>query len=344
MKKIVRIGNIMIGGNNPVTIQSMTNTKTEDIKSTLNQIFKLYNAGCEIVRVSVPNMEAAKAIKTLSKESPIPLVADIHFDYKLAIESIKNGANKVRINPGNIGSSEKVKEVVKVAKEYNVPIRVGANSGSIPKDLEHLPKVDALCEAALKEVRILEKFEFDNIVISVKSSDTIETIKAYEKISKLTDYPLHIGVTEAGTYEWALIKSSVALGYLLYNNIGDTIRISIAGDPVKEVLAAKKLLISLGLRKGIQIVACPTCARTTIDVEKWANLLEEKFSKIEKNIKIAVLGCVVNGIGEGKDADIGIAGVQNGFILFKNGKIIDNFKKDEIINVIEKHIIKEEEK
>lgn len=343
MTKEINIKNVKIGGKNPIVIQSMTNTKTEDIKNTLQQIQNLYNAGCELVRVSVPSFEAAKALKTITKDSPIPIIADIHFDYKLAIESIKNGASKVRINPGNIGNDEKVKEIIKVAKEYNVPIRVGANSGSIPKEFEALPKIDALCEAALKEVRLLEKFGFENIVISVKSSDVIETIKAYEKISKMTDYPLHIGVTEAGTYEWAIIKSSAALGYLLYKGIGDTIRISIAGDPVKEVLAAKKLLISLNLRKGIQIIACPTCARTTIDVEKWSSIIEQRFSKVEKNLKIAVLGCVVNGIGEGKDADIGIAGVQNGFLLFYKGKIVGTFKKEEIFQVLEDYIIKVEE-
>ncbi|MDK2885544.1 MAG: (E)-4-hydroxy-3-methylbut-2-enyl-diphosphate synthase [Thermosipho sp. (in: thermotogales)] len=335
MTKEILIGNVKIGGDNPVVIQSMTNTKTEDYMATLNQINQLFKAGCELVRVSVPTIEAAESLKVITKNSPIPIIADIHFDYKLAIKSIQNGAKKVRINPGNIGSEEKVKEVVKVAKEYNVPIRVGANSGSIPKELEHLDKVDALCEAALKEVRILEKYGFNNIVISVKSSDVKETIKAYEKISTLTNYPLHIGVTEAGTYEWSIVKSSIALGHLLYKNIGDTIRVSIAGDPIYEVIIAKKILISLGLRQGLEVIACPTCSRTEINVEKWAKLVEERFSNINKNIKIAILGCVVNGIGEGKDADIGIAGVKNGFVLFYKGKIINEYKEEEILEKIE---------
>ncbi|ANQ53376.1 4-hydroxy-3-methylbut-2-en-1-yl diphosphate synthase [Thermosipho affectus] len=342
MKKEINIGNVKIGGKNPIVIQSMTNTNTENIEETLSQINRLYKAGCELVRVSIPTFEAAIALKNITKKSPIPVIADIHYDYKLAIESIKNGAKKIRINPGNIGNKEKVKEIVKVAKEYNIPIRVGANSGSISNEFAHLSKVDALCESALKEVKILESLGFYNIVISVKSSDVKETIQAYEKIYNITEYPLHLGVTEAGTYEWALIKSSIALGYLLYNGIGDTIRISIAGDPVNEVIVAKKILISLNLRKGPQIIACPTCARTNIDVENWANILEQRFSN--KNIKIAVLGCVVNGIGEGKDADIGIAGIPNGFILFKDGKIIGQFKSEEIIDVLEKYINTGEEK
>ncbi|MBO8160918.1 MAG: flavodoxin-dependent (E)-4-hydroxy-3-methylbut-2-enyl-diphosphate synthase [Thermosipho sp. (in: Bacteria)] len=336
MSKEISIGNVKIGGNNPIVIQSMTNTNTEDYNSTLNQIYKLHKAGCELVRVSVPNFEASKSLKIITEKSPIPVIADIHYNYKLAIESIKNGAKKIRINPGNIGNEEKVKEIVKIAKEYHTPIRVGANSGSISKEFEHLPKVDALCESALKEVRILEKYGFENIVISVKSSDVIETIKAYEKISKLTDYPLHIGVTEAGTYEWSIVKSSMALGYLLYKNIGDTIRVSIAGDPVNEIKIAKKILISLGLRNGMEVIACPTCSRTEIDVEKWANIVEDKFSHLSKNLKIAILGCVVNGIGEGKDADIGIAGVKNGFVLFYNGEIVGEYKEEQILDEIEK--------
>ncbi|ABR30137.1 4-hydroxy-3-methylbut-2-en-1-yl diphosphate synthase [Thermosipho melanesiensis] len=338
MTKEINIGNVKIGGNNPIAIQSMTNTRTENIIETIDQIKKLYKAGCNLVRVSVPTYEAAKALKTITKNSPVPIIADIHYDYKLAIESIKNGAKKIRINPGNIGNKEKVKEIVKVANEYGIPIRVGANSGSISKDFQHLGKVDALCESTLKEVRFLESMGFYNIVISVKSSDVVETIKAYEKISSLVDYPLHLGVTEAGTYEWAIIKSSIALGHLLYKGIGDTIRISISGDPVNEVIVAKKILISLNLRKGPQIISCPTCGRTNIDVEKWAKLIEKYFINSTSNIKIAVLGCVVNGIGEGKGADIGIAGIPNGFILFKKGKIIGQYKEEEIIKVLKEQI------
>ncbi|QTA38251.1 flavodoxin-dependent (E)-4-hydroxy-3-methylbut-2-enyl-diphosphate synthase [Thermosipho ferrireducens] len=338
MRKEIKIGSIKIGGNNPVVIQSMTNTNTENISATLKQINELTNAGCEIVRVSVPTINAAKSLKSIVRNVRVPIVADIHFDYKIAIESIKNGANKIRINPGNIGGEEKVVEVIKAAKDYGVPIRVGANSGSIPKDLHNLPKVEALCEAALREVRLLEKHGFENIVVSVKSSDVYETIEAYERIFKLIQYPLHVGVTEAGTYDWAVVKSSIVLGYLLMKGIGDTIRVSVAGDPIEEVIIAKRILISLGLKEGIQVIACPTCSRSEFDVEFVAKEIEKGIN-MERNLKIAVLGCVVNGIGEGKDADIGVAGIKDGAVIFYHGKIFKQVKIENIIGEIKKLLL-----
>ncbi|XEY05405.1 flavodoxin-dependent (E)-4-hydroxy-3-methylbut-2-enyl-diphosphate synthase [Fervidobacterium gondwanense] len=332
--KPVKVGNLTIGGDAPITIQSMTNTNTKDVASTVNQIKSLVEAGCEIVRISLPDIESAKAIKYI-KDSlksfgiDIPIVGDIHFDYRIAIEAIKEGIDKVRINPGNIGDENKVAEVVKYAKEFGVPIRVGANSGSLPKDLENLPKHKAIGEAALREVRILEKQGFEDIVISVKSSDVIETIEANRYVGNLVDYPLHVGVTEAGTLYNSLIKSSVALGVLILEGLVDTLRISIAGDPVNEVIAAKKLLTALHLRKGPNIVACPTCARTVFDVESVALEVEKLVSNIRGDITISVLGCVVNGIGEGKEADVGIAGVKDGVVLFRKGEIVGTYKFEE---------------
>lgn len=334
----MKVGNILIGGGNRISIQSMTNTDTKDVRSTLQQIDALVKAGCEIVRISLPDLESAKVVKELKKHVSVPLVGDIHFDHRIAIEAIKNGIDKIRINPGNIGSEEKVAEVVKVAKEYNVPIRVGANSGSLPKDLEHLPRFEALGEAALREVRTLERHGFENIVISVKSSDVLETIQANRYIGSIVDYPLHVGVTEAGTLYNSLIKSSLALGVLILEGLVDTIRISIAGDPVNEVIAAKKLLTFLKLRSGPNVVACPTCARTLFDVEKVALEIEKRVSNIEKDITISVLGCVVNGIGEGKDADVGIAGVKNGVVVFYKGEIIGTYTFEEGIKKVEELI------
>ncbi len=338
LKKVVTVGKINIGGNFPITIQSMTNTDTKDVSGTVNQIKKLEEVGCEIVRVSVPDNESAKAIKAIKERVNIPIVADIHFDYKIAIESIKNGADKIRINPGNIGSAEKVLEVVKVAKEYGVPIRVGANSGSINKKYEHLPKIDALVESALEEVRILESAGFYDIVISLKSSDILETVQANRKIHALVDYPVHIGVTEAGTLYNSLIKSSAALGTLLLEGIGDTIRISIAGDPVNEVITAKKLLTFLKMRKGVDVVACPTCARSNFDVEQVALEVEKFLSNIEEDITVSVLGCVVNGVGEAKDSDVGIAGVKDGIAVFYKGEIIGNYQKEKAFEILKEKI------
>ncbi len=323
--KVVKVGNAFIGGGHPISIQSMTNTNTENVESTINQINELEKAGCEIVRISLPTLESARKVKEIKQRVSIPVVGDIHFDYKIAIEAIKNGIDKIRINPGNIGDESKVEEIVRAAKEYKVPIRVGANSGSLPKDLENLPKAQALGEAALREVKILEKYGFEDIVISVKSSDVLETIEANRYIAKLVDYPLHVGVTEAGTLYNSLIKSSIALGVLILEGLVDTVRISIAGAPVNEVIAAKKLLTFLHLRKGPNIVACPTCSRTVFDVENVALEVEKMLSDIDEEITVSVLGCVVNGIGEGKEADVGIAGTKSGVVVFHKGEIVGTF-------------------
>ncbi|MBM7558848.1 flavodoxin-dependent (E)-4-hydroxy-3-methylbut-2-enyl-diphosphate synthase [Marinitoga litoralis] len=339
-KKVVYVGEIPVGGNNPITIQSMTNTDTLDTEKTIKQIINLSNAGADIVRVSVRTLEDIPSFKEICKNSTVPIVSDIHFDYKVAIESIKAGAAKVRINPGNIGESWKVKEVVKVAKEYNIPIRVGANSGSIKKEFENsnMPRYQALAESALQEVKIMEDLGFEDIVISIKSSDAKENFLANKYISEKVPYPLHIGITEAGIYEDALILSSAGLGALLLNNIGDTLRISIAGDPVQEVLVAKKLLTLLGFKKGTRIVACPTCARTEIKVEELASKVKEWTNGIEKDLTIAVMGCVVNGPGEAKHADIGIAGTKTGGAIFINGKIVKTVPENILENTFKEYI------
>ncbi|MGJ8454867.1 flavodoxin-dependent (E)-4-hydroxy-3-methylbut-2-enyl-diphosphate synthase [Pseudothermotoga sp. U03pept] len=340
MSRVVKVGNLFIGGGHPITIQSMTNTKTSDIAATVDQIKRLEEAGCEIVRVAVPDFESAKAIKKIKKGINIPLVADIHFDYRLAIESIKMGADKIRINPGNIGESWKVEELAKVAKDHRIPIRVGSNAGSLKKEFESkYDRATALAESALNEVRILEECGFSEIVVSVKSSDVLETIKANEYIAQKVSYPIHLGITEAGTYETSIVKSSIGIGYLLLRGIGDTIRVSTAGDPVKEVSIARKILISLHLRKGGQVIACPTCARSELDVEKVATQIEPFVEKTD--LVVAVMGCVVNGIGEGKHADIGIAGTKNGAVLFKNGQIVKTLSAENIFTEL-LCVIKEE--
>ena len=316
------IGNIPLGGGNPIVIQSMTTTKTSDIHGTVNQIEKLVHEGCEMVRVAVLDEEDAKAIGEIKRKTKIPIIADIQYDYKLAILSIKNGVDKVRINPGNIGSEEKIRELVMIAKDYKIPIRVGANVGSLKH--EYYPeRWLALAESVLKEVRILEKLGFTDIVISAKSSNVIETIKANEYIYEKVEYPIHIGVTEAGIYETSIVKSSIAIGYLILKGIGDTLRVSIAGDPVKEVRVARKILIALGKREGVEVIACPGCSRAEINVEKLATFVENAIGNMKVNLKIAVMGCVVNGIGEGKTADIGVAGVKNGAVIFRKGEIIE---------------------
>lgn len=339
MSKAVRIGKIFIGDGNPIAIQSMTNTKTIDVEQTVQQIRMLQEAGCDIVRVAVPDLDSAKAIKSIKDHIDIPLVADIHFDHRLAIEAIKSGADKIRINPGNIGEDWKIEELVRVAKEFQIPIRVGSNIGSLRKEFEsRYDRVMALAESALHEVRLLEKLEFFEIVVSVKSSDVIETIKANEYIVQKIDYPIHLGITEAGTYETSIVKSSVGIGYLLINHIGDTIRVSIAGDPIREIYIARKLLVSLHLRKGGQVIACPTCARSEIDVEEIAKSIETLVENT--NLTVAVMGCVVNGIGEGRHADFGIAGTKGGAAIFKEGRIIKTVKReyiyDELLNLIKK--------
>lgn len=330
MSRIIKIGNVEIGGNNPIVIQSMTNTKTADVNATISQIRALSSAGCGIVRVSVPDFESIKSLKEIVKNVKIPIVADIHFDYRLAIESIKAGASKIRINPGNIGADWKVREVVRVAKEYGVPIRVGANSGSIKKGYTHLQKAEALAESALEEVRILESMGFDRIVISAKSSSVMETIEANVYIHSKVDYPLHIGVTEAGVGESAIVKSSIGIGALLIRGIGDTIRVSMAGDPIKEVLIAREILKSLGMLKGPQVIACPTCARTEIEVEVLAKEVTEWLEGIDEELTVAVMGCVVNGIGEGKHADIGVTGTKDQAVIFIKGKIVEQVEKGKL--------------
>jgi (E)-4-hydroxy-3-methylbut-2-enyl-diphosphate synthase len=340
-KKVVKIGNILVGGNNPVVIQTMTNTNSSNYEETLNQIKKLNAAGAEIIRISIRNEKDVSVLNKLTKASPVPLVADIHFNYKIAIDSIKAGVSKIRINPGNIGSDWKVSEVVKVAKEYNVPIRVGSNSGSLDKRYENDTIEMAMVNSALHQVRLLEKNNFDKIVISMKSSDVRQTFLSNKIISEKVDYPLHLGVTEAGVYEDSIISSSAGIGALLLNNIGDTIRISISGDPVQEIIAAKKLLTTLGLRNGIKVISCPTCARTEIDIEHLTNRVKNivnNFEDIDKNITIAVMGCVVNGPGEAKHADIAIAGSKNFAAIFKKGKLIENVSKDKIEKKLSKII------
>ncbi|MTI69997.1 MAG: flavodoxin-dependent (E)-4-hydroxy-3-methylbut-2-enyl-diphosphate synthase [Firmicutes bacterium] len=337
-------GKVGIGSKYPVSVQSMTNTNTENINETIAQIKKLEDVGCDIVRVAVPNMKAAKAIKEIKKDIDIPLISDIHFDYKLAIESVKNGVDGLRINPGNIGSKDKVKEVVKVAKDYNIPIRIGVNAGSISN--EYLEKyggvnVDSMVESALSHIRILEAMNFHDIVISLKASDVKLTFNAYDKISKLVGYPLHLGITEAGSIWSGTIKSSVGIGSLLLLGIGDTIRVSLTGDPVDEVKVGKQILRSLNLlNDNIEIISCPTCGRTKIDLIKLVNKAEEKLMGIKKPLKVAIMGCAVNGPGEAKEADIGIAGGKNEGIIFKKGKVIKKVKEEKLL----KELISEIEK
>lgn len=327
----VKVGSIYVGGDSPISIQSMTNTDTRDAKNTLNQIKQLEEIGCDIIRCAVPDIEASEALKIITKESKIPVVADIHFDYKLALESIKNGVDALRINPGNIGFMERVKMVAEAAKEKSIPIRVGVNSGSLKKDiLDKYGRVcpEALVESALQHVNILEKCNFNDIVISIKSSNVIQMIESYRLISEKVNYPLHLGVTEAGTTFRGTIKSSVGIGTLLAEGIGDTIRVSITGDPLKEIKIGKEILRSLGyVNEGIEFVSCPTCGRTNIDLISIAEEVEKRLSNCNKNIKVAVMGCVVNGPGEAREADIGIAGGKGEGLIFKKGKVIKKLKK-----------------
>lgn len=310
--RIVKIGDKVIGGSNPILIQSMTNTKTEDVNATVTQIQKLYKAGCDIIRCAVPTLEAALALKDIKKQISIPLVADIHFDYKLAIAAMENGADKIRINPGNIGSKERLQAVVTVAKERNIPIRVGVNSGSLEKNLVekyHGVTAEGIVESAMDKVHMIEDMGYDNLVISIKSSDVLMCVKAHEYIAQKTNYPLHVGITESGTIISGNIKSAIGLGLILHQGIGDTIRVSLTGDPLEEVKSAKLILRTLGLRKGgIEVVSCPTCGRTQINLIELANQVETMVADIPLDIKVAVMGCVVNGPGEAKEADIGIAG------------------------------------
>ena len=342
--RVIRIGDRVIGGGNPVLIQSMCNTKTQDIEATIAQIKALTIAGCDIIRVAVPDMEAAKALKEIKKQIAIPLVADIHFDYRLAIASIEAGADKIRINPGNIGSEDRVRAVVEKAKEYNIPIRVGVNSGSLEKNLiEKYGGVTAqgIVDSALQKVRMIEELGYDNLVISIKSSDVMMCIKAHELISEQTDYPLHVGITESGTLVSGTIKSSVGLGVILYEGIGDTIRVSLTGDPLEEIKAARLILKSLGLRRGgVEVVSCPTCGRTRIDLISLANQVEEMVSKFDHlDVKVAVMGCVVNGPGEAREADIGIAGGIGEGLLIKKGEVIRKVPEDQLLMALQEELM-----
>ena len=317
----VMIKDVGVGGDSPITVQSMTNTKTDDIESTVNQIISLENAGCDIIRVAVPDMASAEAISKIKEQIHIPIVADVHFDYRLAIEAIKQGADGLRINPGNIGDAEIIKKVVETAKSFDVPIRIGVNSGSLEKDLLEKyggPSPEALVESALRHVEILENMNFEHIVISLKSSDVLSCIHSYKLIAQKVDYPLHLGITEAGTLLTGTIKSSVGLGILLYEGIGDTIRVSLTGEPVDEVKVGFEILKSLNLRQyGINFISCPTCGRTQINLIKIANEVQEKLSHIKKPLKVAIMGCIVNGPGEAREADIGIAGGKKRVAIFK---------------------------
>ncbi|MBQ7359715.1 MAG: flavodoxin-dependent (E)-4-hydroxy-3-methylbut-2-enyl-diphosphate synthase [Lachnospiraceae bacterium] len=336
--KTVKIGDRVIGGGNPILIQSMTNTPTEDVEATVAQILRLEEAGCEIVRCTVPTMEAAKALAEIKKQIHIPLVADIHFDYKMALAAMEYGADKIRINPGNIGGPDKVKAVVDMAKERNIPIRVGVNSGSLEKQLvEKYGGVTAegIVESALDKVRMIEQLGYDNLVISIKSSDVLMCAKAHEMLASQTPYPLHVGITESGTVWSGNIKSALGLGVILYQGIGDTIRVSLSGDPVEEIKSAKLILRTLGLRKGgIEVVSCPTCGRTKIDLIGLANQVETLVAGYDLDIKVAVMGCAVNGPGEAKEADIGVAGGIGEGLLIKKGEIIRKVPEDQLLNTL----------
>lgn len=342
--KKIKVGNIFIGGDSPITIQSMTNTFTGDVKATVNQILDLEKAGCEIVRVAVPDMESAQAIKAIKREITIPIVADIHFDFRLAIKSMKNGVDALRINPGNIGNEIKVKEVVECAKYYEIPIRIGVNSGSLEKYLLEkykTPSPEALVESALNHVHLLEKNNFTDIVISVKSSNVINNIESYRLLAKKVEYPLHLGVTEAGTAFSGTIKSSIGIGTLLCEGIGDTIRVSLTDNPLEEIKVAKEILKACGVRKnGIELISCPTCGRTNINLIELAKKAEKALLNIDKDIKVAIMGCVVNGPGEAREADIGIAGGINEGILFKKGKIVKKVPEELLLEELIKEIKK----
>jgi 4-hydroxy-3-methylbut-2-en-1-yl diphosphate synthase len=338
--RTVRIGDVAIGGDNPIRIQSMCNTKTENVEATVAQIRALAAAGCEIIRVAVPNEAAALALKDIRRQIKLPLVADIHFDYRLALAAMENGADKIRINPGNIGEDWKLREVVNAAKERNIPIRVGVNSGSLEKEI--LKKyggvtAEGIVESALEKVGRIEELDYENLVISIKSSDVLMCIKAHELLADKTDYPLHIGITEAGTLLRGTVKSAVGLGVILYEGIGDTIRVSLTGDPLEEIKAAREILKSLGLRKGgVEVVSCPTCGRTEIDLIGLANQVEglvERYSDLD--VRVAVMGCVVNGPGEAREADFGVAGGKGAGVLIRKGEVIRTMPENELLPALE---------
>ena len=340
--RVIQIVDRVIGGGNPILIQSMTNTRTEDVKATVEQIHKLEKAGCEIIRCTVPTMEAAQAIREIKKQISIPLVADIHFDYKMAIAAIENGADKIRINPGNIGGKDKVAAVVGAAKERNIPIRVGVNSGSLEKELVekyHGVTAQGIVESALDKVHMIEELGYENLVISIKSSDVMMCVKAHEVLAQKTDYPLHVGITESGTIISGNIKSSIGLALILNQGIGDTIRVSLTGDPVEEIKSARIILRTLGLRKGgIEVVSCPTCGRTKIDLIGLANQVENMVAEFPLDIKVAVMGCAVNGPGEAKEADIGIAGGIGEGLLIKKGEIIRKIPEDQLLTELRREL------
>ena len=340
--KVVKVGNIYIGGDNPVVIQSMTNTNTSNVEATVNQIKKLENAGCQMVRMTINNVEAALAIGKIKEQVTVPLCADIHFDYKLALLAIENGIDKLRINPGNIGDDEKIKAVVEKAKEKNIPIRIGVNSGSIEKHILEKygkPTAEGMVESAMYHIRLLEKYDFHDIVVSLKASNVKMMVDAYRKISEMVDYPLHLGVTEAGTAFQGTVKSSIGIGTLLVDGIGDTIRVSLTEEPVEEIKVAKEILKVLGLREGgVEIISCPTCGRTEIDLIGLAKQVEKTFENENRKIKIAVMGCVVNGPGEAKEADYGVAGGKGVGVLFKKGEIVKKVSENEILEELKKMI------
>ena len=341
--KVIKIGNRVIGGGNPILIQSMTNTKTEDVEATVAQILSLEKAGCDIIRCAVPTMEAAKALSQIKKQIHIPLVADIHFDYRLAIAAMENGADKIRINPGNIGSKERIQAVVDTAKERNIPIRVGVNSGSLEKELVekyHGVTAEGLVESALDKVHIIEEMGYDNLVISIKSSDVLMCARAHELIAEKTQYPLHVGITEAGTLYSGNIKSAIGLGIILYQGIGDTIRVSLTGAPLEEVKSAKRILKTLGLRKGgVEVVSCPTCGRTKIDLIGLTNQVETMVQDIPLDIKVAVMGCVVNGPGEAKEADLGIAGGDGVGLLIRPGEVVKKVPETDLLDTLRQELL-----
>ncbi|MBR6723398.1 flavodoxin-dependent (E)-4-hydroxy-3-methylbut-2-enyl-diphosphate synthase [bacterium] len=341
--KELYIGNVKIGNNSPISVQSMCNTDTRDVKATAKQIQELADAGCEIVRLAVLNKEAGESIKDLVKISPVPLIADIHFDYRLAIQCINNGIAALRLNPGNIGKRENVEKVVSLAKQQNIPIRIGVNAGSLEKELKEkdIPLHEKMVESAMKHIQILEDLDFDLIKVSLKSSDVLTTIEAYQLMAQKVDYPLHLGVTEAGTLKAGLVKSSVGLGTLLAQGIGDTIRVSLTENPIEEVYAGYEILKSLGLRqKGVNFVSCPTCGRTQIDLIGLAKRVEERFKNFDANITIATMGCAVNGPGEASHADFGIAGGIGEGYIFKKGEIIAKVPENELLDKLEEVIIK----
>ncbi|NCC16379.1 MAG: flavodoxin-dependent (E)-4-hydroxy-3-methylbut-2-enyl-diphosphate synthase [Clostridia bacterium] len=344
MTKEVQVGNLKIGGGNPIIIQSMCNTDTRDVASTVKQILQLEEAGCELVRVAILDMEAANAVQEIKKQIHIPLVADIHFDYKLALQVMELGIDKVRINPGNIGEESRIRQVVEKAKEKCIPIRIGVNSGSLEKDLVQKyggVTPQGLVESALRHVHILEKYEFYDIIVSIKASDVLFSLEAYRLLSEAIEYPIHVGITEAGTVYGGTVKSAVGIGAILAAGIGDTLRVSLTGDPVEEIRAAKEILKSLGLRKfGIELISCPTCGRTQIDLISIANEVERLCQGIDKNIKVAVMGCVVNGPGEAREADVGIAGGKGEGLLFKKGEIIKKVKEEDLVSALMEEIQK----